>query len=284
MVDKEVVRERKRQYYLRNGDKIREKQREYYYKNKEYILKRDREKNRLRMARYYEENKNECRKKQNKWREEHREYVNKQAREYAHKPSYKKRRKKYKLENKEYNNKKRSELRHKKTDWLSDYKKKHRCKICGENDSIVLVFHHKDMNDKEFTISQNIDKSWNKLKAEVKKCDVLCVNCHHEVHFNIDKKVKRKNRRDEPSEQALRVRAYRKNKNNFLDNYKESRGCYICGESRRYVLEIHHKEEKKFLVNKACSKSKDLIKKELNNCKVICGNCHQKLHWSDESD
>jgi len=59
------------------------------------------------------------------------------------------------------------------------------CEMCGYKKCIdALEFHHKNPNEKDFTIS---GKSWSfeRLKKEVDKCILVCANCHREVHFEI---------------------------------------------------------------------------------------------------
>ncbi len=59
-----------------------------------------------------------------------------------------------------------------------------KCEICDYNKCIgALEFHHKNPNEKDFTIG---GKSWSfdKLKKEVDKCILVCSNCHKEIHFN----------------------------------------------------------------------------------------------------
>lgn len=59
-----------------------------------------------------------------------------------------------------------------------------RCKKCGYNKSIkALSFHHIHPEDKEFDISNgNMLKDWKLVLEEVKKCELLCLNCHTELH------------------------------------------------------------------------------------------------------
>ncbi len=57
------------------------------------------------------------------------------------------------------------------------------CERCGYKKCIeALEFHHRDPNEKDFTIS---GKSWSfdRLKSESDKCMLLCSNCHKEIHF-----------------------------------------------------------------------------------------------------
>ena len=54
----------------------------------------------------------------------------------------------------------------------------------GYNRSINgLEFHHIDPTKKEFSISQiRLCKMNEKIKKELDKCDLLCANCHREIH------------------------------------------------------------------------------------------------------
>ena len=62
------------------------------------------------------------------------------------------------------------------------------CQICGYNKTHkALEFHHIDPNQKEMgfgeTRANNV--SWAKLITELRKCVLLCSNCHKEVHEGI---------------------------------------------------------------------------------------------------
>lgn len=58
-----------------------------------------------------------------------------------------------------------------------------KCIICGYNKSIWgLAFHHRDPKQKQFTVSNGNIKSLERLKKEADKCDLLCHNCHSELH------------------------------------------------------------------------------------------------------
>lgn len=54
------------------------------------------------------------------------------------------------------------------------------CEQCGYSKSKrALQFHHRNKEDKTFTISA-YSKSWKKVAAELDKCALLCANCHAE--------------------------------------------------------------------------------------------------------
>lgn len=59
-----------------------------------------------------------------------------------------------------------------------------RCIRCGYAGHVAaLVFHHRDPSTKGFAISvDGAPRAWARLVEETAKCDLLCANCHREVH------------------------------------------------------------------------------------------------------
>lgn len=63
------------------------------------------------------------------------------------------------------------------------------CEVCGyDKCNSALEFHHKDPNEKDFSIS-NVKKYTfdERIKNELDKCVLLCSNCHREVHAGLIK-------------------------------------------------------------------------------------------------
>ena len=61
------------------------------------------------------------------------------------------------------------------------------CEICGYSKCIeALHFHHKNANEKDFSISGK-SLSFERLKEEVDKCVLVCSNCHSEIHAGLIK-------------------------------------------------------------------------------------------------
>ena len=60
---------------------------------------------------------------------------------------------------------------------------KKECVKCGDKREYVLDFHHKDPNEKEFTIGRTGTRMTMALQNEIDKCVVLCANCHREFHY-----------------------------------------------------------------------------------------------------
>ena len=57
------------------------------------------------------------------------------------------------------------------------------CQLCGYHKTVsALEFHHIDPEQKDFAIGHNTNVSWGKARNEIKKCALLCANCHREVH------------------------------------------------------------------------------------------------------
>jgi transposase len=61
------------------------------------------------------------------------------------------------------------------------------CLICGYSKCIAaLEFHHRDRKTKLFALShQGVTRSLEEARAEAKKCDLLCSNCHVEVENGV---------------------------------------------------------------------------------------------------
>lgn len=62
------------------------------------------------------------------------------------------------------------------------------CQICGYHACIeALEFHHINPEDKLFNFDKSQTKSWEDNVKELKKCILLCSNCHREVHAGYHK-------------------------------------------------------------------------------------------------
>ncbi len=69
--------------------------------------------------------------------------------------------------------------------WFRRYKSTLYCMDCGINHPAVLQFHHRNRADKGFTIANVVSRatSIKQITNEMRKCDVLCVNCHAKRHW-----------------------------------------------------------------------------------------------------
>ena len=72
--------------------------------------------------------------------------------------------------------------------YILDVRKSSKCLRCGESRWYVLDFHHRDPKEKDDNITNLVYCSGSKkrIDAEIAKCDILCANCHREIHYYID--------------------------------------------------------------------------------------------------
>jgi hypothetical protein len=57
------------------------------------------------------------------------------------------------------------------------------CNHCGYARNLAcLDFHHVDPKQKEYSWQKMVKRPWNEVIRELKKCMLLCKNCHGEVH------------------------------------------------------------------------------------------------------
>lgn len=67
---------------------------------------------------------------------------------------------------------------------VQQLKEKQACEKCGEKRWYLLDYHHINPNDKKKVISKlMVYSSQQALQKEIKKCILLCANCHREFHY-----------------------------------------------------------------------------------------------------
>jgi hypothetical protein len=156
--------------------------------------------------------------------------------------------------------------------YLLEYLAAHPCVDCGEVDIVVLEFDH--LGEKRAEISRLVEQglSLRALRNEVRRCEVVCVNCHR-------RRTARRGRWHRaghplpatilPGERAKLEYVY--------DLLRES-GCVDCGEDDFCVLDFDHVKGKAGSVVRlarygyAWSK----IRAEIAKCVVRCANCHRR--------
>ena len=129
-----------------------------------------------------------------------------------------------------------------------------KCKKCGycKNIPSVYVFHHRNPKEKSFGISGK-SLSIDLMKAEVDKCDLLCCNCHNEVHHELTQK-----RREEHGIPHLQIVSVCVNCNKKFVSRANRKNCYSCKRKIKRNLNIDKYELELMM----CSMSwKDICKK-----------------------
>lgn len=123
---------------------------------------------------YYEKTKDKAAERQRRYKRKHKDKINMKQQLYREQLSKEKTR--------EY---RKNQYRIKR-EFIDSFKTK--CNRCGFSDKRALVFHHINPEQKDFQISQMINKCGiERLKKEIEKCEVICSNCHLiEHHPNQD--------------------------------------------------------------------------------------------------
>ena len=61
-----------------------------------------------------------------------------------------------------------------------------KCQCCGYDKCIqALDFHHLNPSEKDFNFNDNANRSWKATREEIKKCILVCSNCHREIHSGL---------------------------------------------------------------------------------------------------
>lgn len=136
-----------------------------------------------------------------------------------------------------------------------------KCSKCGNSDIFCLDFHHN--SNKLNIIAKLKHYRWSILKKEISKCILLCVNCHKETHCVSSRH----------NDEKAKI---------FLDN--KFTKCHRCGYRGENLasLDFHHFGKKNFIVSDIINRNKkvslDVFMEEINNCEIICANCHRQEH------
>lgn len=59
-----------------------------------------------------------------------------------------------------------------------------KCERCGYSKCpAALHFHHCNPSGKGFSVGPSLTMSWKRIQVELDKCELVCSNCHSELHF-----------------------------------------------------------------------------------------------------
>jgi hypothetical protein len=120
---------------------------------------------------------------------------------------------------------------------------------------------------------------------------MLCKKCHSEKgieEFEIANVIKGKEYRRKTCKVCRRkdITGRKKKIRDWIDGYKKTLECKVCGEKKTYLLDFHHRDpnEKDGTLGElaAFGWSKERILKEIEKCDVYCANHHRELHWIEK--
>ncbi len=157
------------------------------------------------------------------------------------------------------------------------------CKDCGESfEPHQMDFDHRDPDTKLFglTWSRALLAPREQLLAEIRKCDVVCSNCHAIRTYALHGRRKAARRLAGTLVDTTRRARQRESeaiRRDFILALRD-RPCLDCG--RRYppyVMQFDHREPstKRFIVASSWLKSFATILGEAAKCDIVCSNCHR---------
>lgn len=153
------------------------------------------------------------------------------------------------------------------------------CQIeINDRNPSIFEFHHTDPTQKEFSDFAN--KSSKIVDEELKKCVLLCANCHkmrHKVGYdeiNYSKTPK-------PIPVNIRVGVLRFKRKDWIIKQMGSK-CVKCGLeyniSNYPIFECHHTDPTQKDFADFANKSNKIIREEIDKCVLLCSNCHKMEH------
>lgn len=158
--------------------------------------------------------------------------------------------------------KSKNKKKEKSREFIKRVKDKFGCSECGCNANCSLEFHH--LNDKKYLINRMIQHGYTikAIKQEIRKCIILCSNCHRKKHYKFS--------------------MYNNQKFKYSFSIRSNARCN-CGESNLCCLDFHHLRDKIVDVSEMIRDKKytlQNVKDEIEKCRIVCSNCHRKLHCS----
>jgi hypothetical protein len=157
------------------------------------------------------------------------------------------------------------------------------CQMCGyDKNYSVLSFHHFDSKSMLFRLNCRAIEGHTpkEILAEVAKCQLLCMNCHGEIHHpdlnnfsELDK--------DYLSNLRYGMNRAITRKINIINDLGIR--CELCGYNKNLSsLCFHHRDPSQKLFNLDASNMANRSLKSLlfeaSKCQLLCMNCHSELH------
>lgn len=152
-------------------------------------------------------------------------------------------------------------------EYIKSIKEQSGCKICGNKNIHCLDFHHRPKTKKKNTVCNLVRHGYSLeiIKNEIKKCDIVCSNCHRTKHYT--------------------GKYMRNKKGTLVHQIKSNSKCSYCDCISLECLDFHHAEDNKEYGIGAMIRDKNIsieqLEVEIKKCIMLCSNCHRTLHAND---
>lgn len=128
------------------------------------------------------------------------------------------------------------------------------CQCCGYNKyNGALEFHHIHSEEKSFGLSQKTYYAWSKLESELKKCILVCANCHREIEaglIKVEKSSFNQEKYDEIKEliEQEKTKTIRYCSECGAEISQKAYLCKDCADKKKQICERPSREELKSMI------------------------------------
>ena len=129
-----------------------------------------------------------------------------------------------------------------------------KCQCCGYNKcQSALELHHINPQEKEFTVSANTNRSWQSIVQEIKKCTLVCANCHREIEADLIESPQCSFNQEKADEVSQLIQDSKTHKIYYCQNcgkevFKGSTYCPECAHQMQRKVERPSREDLKQLI------------------------------------
>lgn len=130
-----------------------------------------------------------------------------------------------------------------------------KCALCGyDKCQSALELHHLNLEEKDFTIGSNTNRAWLTVRDEIKKCILVCANCHREIHSDlINKQLKNSFNEERAREidnivEQIKTKQISYCKHCGVEVYRGNNCCPKCSAIKSRVVVRPEREDLKKLI------------------------------------
>jgi hypothetical protein len=159
--------------------------------------------------------------------------------------------------------------------FVDEYLRDQACLDCGLRDADVLEFDHREEKTANLSALVGWGTSISRLRSEIARCDVVCVNCHRRrtAVFQGSWRL-----RPEAALELPLLTPHERRNVVFVRQWLMDGKCADCGLDDLLVLEFDHVGRKTGGVAKMARDgcSFERLRAEIVECEIRCANCHRR--------